>query len=219
VATRWREFHRVVEHICKNLHEPRAITVDLNRRRRPLRVQRVTRGRCERGNGFDRGRHQTREVQRFTTQLDFVGRDTRHIEEVVDESYELPDLTVDHIAGACRSRRRGIDLQGLQREPDRCEWVPELVRERREKFVLAVIRFDQLRGAVTNPEFKVSIQRFSIVLGSLETLDEILIVNSQLERGFNRPVESPGRHDGRDSEHCAQKPHHQVVFIRLAGQP
>ena len=48
------------------------------------------------------------EFVRFTTQLDLIGRDPGDIQEVIDESHELPNLTVNHFTGACRIRRRGV---------------------------------------------------------------------------------------------------------------
>ena len=139
VSARRREFHSVVENICKDLHEPRAVTVDTNRRGGQLHIHRVPRCRGECRDRFDGGGHQRREVERFTTQLDFVGRDTGHVQQVVDESHELPDLTLDHVSSACRDRASIVNFQGLQREPYRCQRVPELVREHREEFVLALI--------------------------------------------------------------------------------
>ena len=218
VPARRREFHRVVENVRKDLHEPRAVTVDTNRRGGQPHIHRVPRRGGECRDRFDRGGHQRREVERFTTQLDFVGRDPGHVQQVIDESHELPDLTLDHVTRACRGRGRAVDLQGLQREPYRCQRVPELVRERREEFVLALILLFEFGGTVTNPQLQLSIQRFRVVLGSLQILDEILVVKSQPERGFNRPMESPARHDRRDSKNRTQQSHHQMVFITHARQ-
>jgi hypothetical protein len=127
----------LLRNICKDLHEPRAVTVDTNWRGGQLHIHRVPRCRGERRDRFDGGGHQRREVERFTTQLDFVGRDTGHVQQVVDESYELPDLTLDHVSSACRDRASVVDFQGLQRGPYRCQRVPELVRASR--VVLALI--------------------------------------------------------------------------------
>ena len=164
-ATR-RELHRVVQDIGEDLHQPRAITVDKNWTRGQRCVQCLTRRRGERRDGFGRGRHQAGEVERFATQLDSVGGDPGHIQEIIDEAHELFDLTLDHIAGTGRSGRRGVELEGLQRKPYRCQRVPELVRERREELVLALIGFSQLGRAIADPELQVPVQRFRLVLGS-----------------------------------------------------
>ena len=218
VPARRREFHSVVEHIGKHLHEPRAVTVDTNRRRGQLHLHRVPRCRGECRDRFDGGGHQRREVERFTTQLDFVGRDTGHVQQVVDESHELPDLTLDHLSSVFRDRASAVNFQGLQREPYRCQRVPELVREHREEFVLALILLLEFGGTVTNPQLQLSIQRFRVVFGSLQTVDEIVVVKSQLERGVNRQMESPACQDSRDSKHRTQQSHHQMAFISHTSQ-
>ena len=123
VPARRREFHSVVEHIGKHLHEPRAVAVDTNRRRGQLYLHRVPRCRGECRDRFDGGGHQLREVERFTAQLDFVDRDTGDVQEVVDESHELPDLTLDHLSSVFRERASAVNFQDLQREPYRCQRV------------------------------------------------------------------------------------------------
>ena len=124
-------------------------------------------------------------------QLNLVGGNTGHVQQVVDEPHELRDLAVDHLTSPCRRRRRAVNLQGLQREPYRRERVPELVRQRREEFVLALILRFELGRTVTNPELQLSIQCFRAVLRGLQAFDEIPVLKSQPERGFDRPVESP----------------------------
>ena len=76
---------------------------------------------------------------------------------------------------ACRRRRRRIALQAFEREPYRGERIPELVGERRQELVFALIRFQQFGGPVTDPKLQFPIQRVGIVLGLLQTLDEILV--------------------------------------------
>ncbi len=174
-----RELHRVVEHVREHLHEPCGVTIDRDWLRRQLHVQRVARRGGERGDGFDRRRHQAREVERFTAQLNLVGSDAGHIEEVIDEPHELPDLTFDDIARPCRGRLRRIALQRFEREPYWGERIPKLVGKRRQKLILALIRFQQFGRPVTDPQFQFSIQCIGIVLGSSETLDEILIRKPQ----------------------------------------
>ena len=103
-ATR-RELHRIVENVRKDLHEPRAVTVDTNRRRRHTHVQLLVRGRRERHDGLDGSGHQALEFVRFTTQVDLIGSDPGHIQEVIDEPHELPNLTVNHFTGPRRARQ------------------------------------------------------------------------------------------------------------------
>ena len=155
---------------------------------------------------------------RFTAQVDLVGGDPRDIQEVVDQPHELADLTVDHFAGAGRARRGRAGLETLDGEPDGCERIPELVRQRREEFVLPLIRFQEFGGSIVDAELQIAVQGFGVVLRGLEALDEILIVESQLEGGFDHPMESPGRRQRRDGEQRGQESHHQVVFIPHARQ-
>ena len=213
-----RELHRIVEDIRKDLHEARAIAINMDRRRRQAHVQCLLRRRGERHDGFDSSLHQVCELVRLTTQLDLVGSDPRDIQEVVNESHELLHLTLNDVTGVCRSRRRCAELQTLKCEPNRCERISEFVRERCQKFVLTLIGFHEFGRTVTNPLFQLAVQCFSLVLGSLETLDEILIVEAQLERGFNHAMESPRRRKRRSGEDGGQGSHHQVGLIPFARQ-
>jgi hypothetical protein len=111
--------------------------------------------------------------------VDFIRRDPGHIQEVIDEPYELPNLPVKHFVGACRTRRRRAGLETLDGEPNRCERVSEFVRKRREKFVFTLIRFHELGGSITNAELQFSIQGFGVVLSGLEILYELMILESQ----------------------------------------
>src|SRR4029450_3937285 len=122
--------------------------------------------------------------------MDLIGRDPGDIQEVIDQWHELANLTVNHFTSACHTRRRGVGLQSFECEPNRCERVSEFVRKRREEFVLTLVRFDELGGSVTHAQFQISIQGFSLVLRSPETLYEIVIVESQSERGFDHQMES-----------------------------
>jgi hypothetical protein len=111
--------------------------------------------------------------------VDFVGRDPGHIQEVIDEPYELSNLPVKHFVGACRTRRRRAGLETLDCEPNRCERVSEFVRKRREKFVFPLIGFHELGGSITHAELQFSIQAFGVVLRGLEILYELMILESQ----------------------------------------
>jgi hypothetical protein len=96
--------------------------------------------------------------------------------------------------------------------------VSELVRQRREEFVLALIRLHELGGPIVDAELQVSIQGLGVVLRRLETLDELLIVEPQLERGFDHSMESPGRRHRCSGEQTRKESHHQVDFTAEGGQ-
>jgi hypothetical protein len=47
---------------------------------------------------------------------------------------------------------------------------------------LRLIGFGELRRAVANAELQIAVQGFGLILGSLEALDEVVIVESQAVR-------------------------------------
>ena len=93
------------------------------------------------------------------------------------------------------------------------------MRERCEEPVLAVIRGRQLGGTIANPELQIAIQCVGAAFGRLQAVDQIVVVESQHERGFDGPVESPRRDRGRDREDCAEESHDQMITVAFKGQP
>ena len=87
------------------------------------------------------------------------------------------------------------------------------MREHREEFVLALILLLEFGGTVANPQLQLSIERVGVAFGSLQTVDEIDVVNSQPERGVNRQMESPACQDSRDGKHRTQQSHQQMAFV------
>ena len=81
-----------------------------------------------------------REIEAFSPQLDLAAPDSGDIEEVVDESDRVLQLTVGDLARPVAvvlgGPRRPEELEGVA---DRGERVPQLVRERREELVLATV--------------------------------------------------------------------------------
>ena len=160
VAARRRELHRIIQDVRKDLHEH----AYPHRHESALKhVQFLVRGCRERHDGFDSVSPSGARVRAVPTQVDLVGRDPGHIQEVIDEPCGRRTCRSSTV-GACRTRRRRAGLETLDGEPNRCERVSEFVRKRREKFVFTLIRFHELGGSVTHAEFQFSIQGFSVVL-------------------------------------------------------
>ena len=82
---------------------------------------------------------------------------------------------------------------------------------------LRSIRGGQLGGTIANPELQIAIQCVSVAFGRLQAVNQILVVESQHERGFDGPVESPRRDRGRDREYCAEESHDQMIAVAFRG--
>ena len=146
-------------------------------------------------------RHQLSQIVRFTTQLDLVGGDARHVEQIVDEAHQLSDLAFDDVTCVCRRGQRRAALERLEREADRGERIAELVGERRQELVLALIRFEQFGGPVSDAKLQLAVERVAMVLGLPQALDQVLVREAQPERGLDREMEAPGCEDRGDREH------------------
>ena len=90
-----------------------------------------------------RGLDQTGQPNRLEAEPDLVGRDPRHVEQVLNQADHLRDLTVDDVARVGGDVRRRVRLETLQREADRCQRIAQLVRERGQEFVLALVGIHQ----------------------------------------------------------------------------
>ena len=74
-------------------------------------------------------------------------RDARDIEQIVEQQRHVLHLALDHIVGPALLRVGGVlvarDGGGLA---DRRQRIAQLMRERREEFVLAAVGLDELRA-------------------------------------------------------------------------
>ena len=215
----WRELHGVLQDVGEDLHEPCAVAADDQGAGGRLDVQGMPRGRRERRDRLGGDRHQARDVQGLAVQLDLVGRDPRHVQQVVDQTHQLPDLTLHDVSRTGGHRRRRIGLQRLEREPDGCEGVAQFVRQRGEELVLALVGLGQPGGAVAHPEFELPIERVGFVLRGPEACDELTVGEPEPKRGRNHHMEAPGRHHRRHGEESGEERHHDVGAIALDGQP
>ena len=80
-------------------------------------------------------------------QLQGAVRDARNIEQVVEQQRHVLHLALDHIAGPALLRVGGVlvarDGGGLT---DRRQRIAQLMRQRREEFVLAAVGLDAVRA-------------------------------------------------------------------------
>jgi hypothetical protein len=75
----------------------------------------------------------------------FAARQTRHVQQIVDETDDMGQLTSDNLARCGLSCAAGLsDLQNMDGVLDRRQRVPQLVREHRQEFVLPPAFFEQL---------------------------------------------------------------------------
>ena len=72
----------------------------------------------------------------------------------------------------------------------------------------------QLGGPVADPQLQFPIERVGVALGRLQTLDEILVVESQPERGSRCQMESPRRRTVAAVKSAARN-----AIIRCASSP
>ena len=56
------------------------------------------------------------------------------------------------------------------------------MRKRCQELVFPLIGLGESGGSIIHTLFELTVQRFGLVLGSLEILDEVLVVESQFER-------------------------------------
>ena len=98
----------------------------------------------ERAYGLDRPRHHHRGVQASFLQVDLTGRDPRDIEQVVDESHKVMELTFgDVICGLAVMVGQSRQTEESECVAESRERIPELVREHGEELVLASVGFAQ----------------------------------------------------------------------------
>ena len=93
-----------------------------------------------RGGGDDLG-----DVDRLELEVDLALGDARYVEQIVDQAHELLQLTADDVL--CPRELRGIDIALLQHVHgvgDRRKRVAQLVREHRQKLVLAPVLLVEL---------------------------------------------------------------------------
>src|SRR5262245_32728636 len=83
-------------------------------------------------------------IDDFLAKLDLIAPHSAEIEQIVDESCHLIDLTFDDVAGVFTSRfvARTV-VEKIQRITNWRERVAQFVRQRREEFIFASVRLEQ----------------------------------------------------------------------------
>ena len=143
LSTARRELHRIVQHVREHLYEAGRIAVNPDRRRRRLHIESMLGSLCEGHRAFQRDLYQIRQPHTLAAEPDLVRRNPRHIEQVLDQADELFHLPLDDGACVRRDQRGDILLQPFQCESNRRQRIAQLVSERRQELVLALVRFDQ----------------------------------------------------------------------------
>jgi hypothetical protein len=149
-------FDGVVEKIGEDLREAHRIGVDVERFGRRRHRQGMAAA-FERGlRGFDGVGDGVAQIDARPAQLDLPARDARHLKQIVDQPDEMLRLTVDHaeeLATAAVALRR-FALQHIDGVADRRERIAQLMRQRRQKLILAAIGLAQLRRRVAQGHFR-----------------------------------------------------------------
>lgn len=96
--------------------------------------------------GDDRLMEHFGELDRFHSKLDAAARDSRHVEQVVDEAGQMRQLaTHDGQLVVERLAALASDTDELKRGHDRRKRIAQLVGEHRQKLVLAPVGVTELR--------------------------------------------------------------------------
>src|SRR5579862_6388343 len=91
--------------------------------------------------GLDRAGDEHREVGRSEPKIDLASGDARYIQQIIQQPRHVADLPLDDVGGPFALARVGDVLEHITRVADRRERIAQLMREHREKFVLATIAF------------------------------------------------------------------------------
>jgi len=134
----------VVEQVGKHLRQPRAIGMHVDRLVWCRHRQRLATERDQRHGGLDRVADGAGQVQGLGPHLHLARRDARYVQQVVDQTDHLRHLALHDLA---RLRGSGQVIAGELQDPepraDRCQWIAQFVRQRREEVVLAAVGFLQ----------------------------------------------------------------------------
>ena len=126
----------------KTLHQAREIAFHVQRLETGVHGDLVLLRAPQRRHGFHREIDDIGQQQCLAFQLDVTHRDARHVEQIVDDSRELRGLPPHYFRGAPRRlivrHAARYDFGG---RADRRQRIAQLVREHRQEFILAPVRF------------------------------------------------------------------------------
>src|SRR5690348_3102062 len=146
-AARFRILGGIGEQVGKNLCEAHRIGVEQDRGSGKILDHGLAALVDERADGFQRHRDDGTEIDACAAQLELAARDARHVEQVVEQQRHVLHLPLDHLLAPAALRIARV--RGA-RQP-RCladggERIAQLVRERRQKLVLAPVGVTQCIG-------------------------------------------------------------------------
>jgi hypothetical protein len=112
-----------------------------------------------RAGGFDGVLDDRRQLDLLYAELDLALADPAHVEKVVNQPDELPDLTLNHVHHRLsRFPVRGSQPQDLQGVADRGERIAQFMGQHREELALAAVGLPQcLFGALTLDDFHLQV--------------------------------------------------------------
>ncbi len=138
---------------------------------RQLDVELVRRGVEHRPRGLHGDAQQSREIHGLAPHVDHSAGNARDLEEIVDEPHEMRYLTLHDVRHAPDlGIRGGAQPEQLQSREQRRERIAQLVTERRQEFVLALIG-----GA----------QRFRRALALLEMAADLVLTFARTHGALN----------------------------------
>lgn len=129
IAAIIRVLGRVAEQIGENLRQAHGVALDPQRFVRLRHAQPVAAGANRRLRRLDRIAHDLGHAQTLLAQRECAAADARNFEQVVNQSYQVIDLSLHHLVDR---RRRGVaiarETQQMQRVAQRRERVAQFVR-------------------------------------------------------------------------------------------
>ena len=145
-SPRFREFRGVLQEVADHLREAVPVPVDEEGRRRRLELDPHVARIEEPLMVFERTAHELVELESLPLQVHLAPRDSRRVEQIVDEAGQLIDLPRDdRLRRARLGTARGRPAEDVQGALDGGERIPELVGEHGHELVLAVIGFEDRR--------------------------------------------------------------------------
>ena len=86
--------------VADDLSQPGRVGFQVHRIRRQRHGQFVIQALTDRPSGFDGVMHDRRQFDRLPAKFDLAQADAAHVQQVVDETHHLPDLTLHHLGHA-----------------------------------------------------------------------------------------------------------------------
>ena len=142
---RGRVFGGVREQIDQNLRETHAISAQVGLFGRERHAQIVPPFEDERAHVVEHVFGELAGFHAFPFQFDLARRNARHVEEVVDESNQVLELSAHHAVKLVDLRFVGTAcVEQVQRVAQRGQRIAQLVRQHREEIIFSSVRFARM---------------------------------------------------------------------------